>query len=39
MFDTIMNDYSDMDVKKSFNIPTENPFNRLWYKLNYIQKN
>ncbi len=29
MFDTIMNDYSDMDIKKSFNIPTENPFNRL----------
>jgi hypothetical protein len=29
MFDTIMNDYSEMDVKKSFNIPTENPFNRL----------
>lgn len=29
MFDTIMNDYSDIEVKKSFNIPTENPFNRL----------
>jgi hypothetical protein len=26
MFDTLMKDYNETDVKKSFNIPTENPF-------------
>lgn len=28
MFDTLMKDYNEMEVKQSFNIPSENPFNR-----------
>jgi hypothetical protein len=31
MFDTLMKDYNETDVKKSFNIPTENPFKGQWY--------
>ena len=29
MMDTLMNDYNEMEVKQSFNIPTENPFDKL----------
>jgi hypothetical protein len=29
MMDTLMNDYNEMEVKQSFNIPTENPYDKL----------